>query len=221
MTLFAVLSSAGRLHSREADKNADRLTLLDGSSVVGRITSIESSGRLSVDGVVSPFHISALRSIQRPTRAAAHANGKTDAESVVIDLVGGGRILANTLTIADERCQISWKFGDRLAVPLDMVRAIRFENKISPETQIELHIIRKDELVFHGLTNISNMRRSFEEIIEFLFRECDFPNGCFLMTGTGIVPEEPFTLEVGDVIQIMIEGIGTLMNKVARKPKIS
>ena len=58
------------------------------------------------------------------------------------------------------------------------------------------------------------MKRSFKELAGFLFRECEFESGCFLMTGTGIIPADEFTLAIGDVVKITIEGIGTLENTV-------
>ena len=58
------------------------------------------------------------------------------------------------------------------------------------------------------------MKRTFTELAGFLFRECEFKHGCFLMTGTGIVPPHDFTLQVNDEISIAIEGIGVLTNVV-------
>jgi 2-dehydro-3-deoxy-D-arabinonate dehydratase len=58
------------------------------------------------------------------------------------------------------------------------------------------------------------MKRKPEELVSFVFRECSFPGGCLIMTGTGIVPESNFTLKSGDEILITIEGIGTLKNVV-------
>lgn len=79
-------------------------------------------------------------------------------------------------------------------------------------TRIELEIERGDQVVFHGETELSSLKRSFEELVEFLMRDNSFPYGCFLLTGTGIVPPDEFSLEPGDVIRITIEPIGTLMN---------
>lgn len=61
---------------------------------------------------------------------------------------------------------------------------------------------------------MAKIKRSFSELTHYLFREMDFPKGCFLMTGTGIVPADDFTLKVNDRIEISIEGIGTLINEV-------
>jgi len=58
------------------------------------------------------------------------------------------------------------------------------------------------------------MKRTPDELIEYLFRECSFTNGVFLMTGTGIVPEKKFSLRSGDVVTISIDFIGTLINTV-------
>ena len=85
---------------------------------------------------------------------------------------------------------------------------------LPPTTQISLSIFRTEKTVFKGYTRVSKIKRSFSELTHYLFREMDFPKGCFLMTGTGIVPADDFTLKVSDRIEISIEGIGTLINEV-------
>lgn len=84
----------------------------------------------------------------------------------------------------------------------------------APATRIHLTIRRCEEVVFHGSTRLSEMKRCLEELVAFLFRESSFPNGCFLLTGTGIVPPDSFTLAVGDRVEISIDGIGLLANTV-------
>ncbi len=84
-----------------------------------------------------------------------------------------------------------------------------------PEAEISLHISRNGDDAFHGTTTLSQLKRSYEELAGFLFQENDFPDGALLMTGTGIVPDHPFTLQPGDIIRISISGIGTLENTVA------
>jgi 2-dehydro-3-deoxy-D-arabinonate dehydratase len=69
--------------------------------------------------------------------------------------------------------------------------------------------------VFHGETSTAQMRRLPQELTDYLFRELTFQEGVFLLTGTGVVPPDDFTLHSGDVVSISIEGIGTLENKVA------
>jgi 2-dehydro-3-deoxy-D-arabinonate dehydratase len=83
------------------------------------------------------------------------------------------------------------------------------------ETEIKLEIARDGMVVFSGATTLAAIKRSFESLVEYLFRENSFPQGCFLLTGTGIVPPDAFTLHSGDRIQITIEPIGTLANSVA------
>ena len=85
---------------------------------------------------------------------------------------------------------------------------------LSLHTQISLSIFRKEKKAFEGHTTVAKIKRSFSELTHYLFREMDFPKGCFLMTGTGIVPADDFTLKVSDRIEISIEGIGTLINEV-------
>ena len=85
---------------------------------------------------------------------------------------------------------------------------------IPGNTIISLEIKRKNIPVFGGKVEINQMKRKFKELVSFLYRECTFPNGCMLMTGTGIVPTSDFTLQSGDEILITIEPIGTLINTV-------
>jgi 2-dehydro-3-deoxy-D-arabinonate dehydratase len=87
---------------------------------------------------------------------------------------------------------------------------------IDPTSMVRLEILRTGEAVFNGQVPISNMKRTHTELAAYLFRECNFPNGCFLMTGTGIIPPDEFTLEVGDEVQISIDNIGTLINTVGQ-----
>ncbi len=79
---------------------------------------------------------------------------------------------------------------------------------------IQMTIERSGSAVFEGDTSTSQMKRSFQELTDYLYRELDFPHGAYLMTGTGIVPPEDFTLAKGDVIRITIDG-NTLENSVS------
>ena len=82
-------------------------------------------------------------------------------------------------------------------------------------TEILLEILRKDRIEFSGSVALSELKRDLNTLIEYLFRDNSFRNGCFLMTGTGIVPPNAFTLVSGDRIRITIDPIGTLENEVA------
>jgi len=83
---------------------------------------------------------------------------------------------------------------------------------------IQMSIQRDGEVAFSGQTSTSRMKRKFAELIDYIGRHNSFPHGVFLLTGTGIVPPDGFTLEHGDVISISIDGIGTLTNRVERAP---
>jgi len=85
---------------------------------------------------------------------------------------------------------------------------------LSNDTVINLEIEREQETIFKGDVEINQLKRKPEELVSFLYRECSFPNGSLLMTGTGIVPGNDFTLQSGDEIRITIEPIGTLINTV-------
>ncbi|HEY6806526.1 MAG TPA: fumarylacetoacetate hydrolase family protein [Pyrinomonadaceae bacterium] len=82
------------------------------------------------------------------------------------------------------------------------------------KTEIRMEIMRDGDQVFSGATTLAQLKRKPESLVEFLFRDNSFPQGCFLLTGTGIVPHDDFTLHSGDVINITIDGIGTLTNRV-------
>lgn len=86
---------------------------------------------------------------------------------------------------------------------------------LAADTKIALEILRGGTPIFTNTVGIDKMKRSQEELASFLFRECAFPYGCYLMTGTGIVPPDEFTLQSNDEIRITIEPIGTLVNYVA------
>ncbi len=82
------------------------------------------------------------------------------------------------------------------------------------DTKISLEINRNNLTIFEGSIGIDQMKRTPDELVSFVFRECSFPNGCLIMTGTGIVPGNDFTLQSGDEIKISIDNIGTLVNTV-------
>jgi 2-dehydro-3-deoxy-D-arabinonate dehydratase len=89
------------------------------------------------------------------------------------------------------------------------------ETPIHPDSLIKIGIERNGGEVFSNEISINRMKRKHTELAEYLFREVTFPYGTFLMTGTGIVPPDSFSLQSGDVIKIEIENIGTLVNTVA------
>lgn len=107
------------------------------------------------------------------------------------------------------------------------------EEPLSGDTIIHLEILRKNShedkrsagvppaadkmsalQVFAGNTDLKQLKRKPEELVSFLYRECSFPHGSLLMTGTGIVPPSDFSLQSGDEIRITIQPIGMLVNTV-------
>lgn len=88
------------------------------------------------------------------------------------------------------------------------------DKPLAMDTEIRLAIARDGATVFEGQTAVDQIKRGFEELVDYLFREASFPHGCLLMTGTGIVPPADFTLQSGDRISITIDPIGTLVNTV-------
>jgi 2-dehydro-3-deoxy-D-arabinonate dehydratase len=76
--------------------------------------------------------------------------------------------------------------------------------------------VRSGKTAFAGETDLGQMKREFDELIGWLTRENDLPTGAFLLTGTGIVPPDEFTLKHGDLVSISIDGIGTLTNPIVQ-----
>tara|TARA_B100001059_G_C17792455_1_gene560984 strand:+ start:163 stop:996 length:834 start_codon:yes stop_codon:yes gene_type:complete len=88
------------------------------------------------------------------------------------------------------------------------------QEEVNNGLEIKISIERKNKIIFNNSISTNQMKRSNQELINYLFRECSFPNGVFLMTGTGIVPPKNITLNKNDIIKISIENIGILINKV-------
>jgi 2-dehydro-3-deoxy-D-arabinonate dehydratase len=85
---------------------------------------------------------------------------------------------------------------------------------LPPSTEIQLEIMRGGKAQFSGSTALSAMKRDPVELADYLYRNNSFPSGCLLLTGTGVVPPDAFTLQQGDEIRITIPPIGTLVNTV-------
>ena len=88
------------------------------------------------------------------------------------------------------------------------------------EIAIRLRITRGNTTAFDGQTSTARLARTFDELIGWLGRDNIFPDGAFLLTGTGIVPPDEFTLHPGDEVAITIDGIGTLRNPVVQGPRL-
>jgi len=89
------------------------------------------------------------------------------------------------------------------------------EKPIDPDTHISIEISRAAVVIFKEEISINQMKRKHKELVDYLFRELDFPHGTYLMTGTGIIPADDFTLQSGDTVKINISEIGSLINVVA------
>lgn len=95
---------------------------------------------------------------------------------------------------------------------------ITLDTSMPPRSQIGIQLLirRAGKTVFKGKSGIDQMARTFEDLIEWLGKDNSFPNGVFLLTGTGIVPDSDFTLNPGDSVAIAIDGIGILENPIVQ-----
>lgn len=80
--------------------------------------------------------------------------------------------------------------------------------------KIRLQVERDNQTVFHGETSVDRIKRDFAELTDYLFRSQSYPHGVILLTGTGVVPGEDFTLQAEDRVTIEVDGIGRLSNLV-------
>jgi 2-dehydro-3-deoxy-D-arabinonate dehydratase len=88
------------------------------------------------------------------------------------------------------------------------------EFKDPKKVGIKLKVYRENEMIFSGETSTSQMKRSFEELTEYLFRDNPVPRGSIMLTGVGVVPPDDFSLLHGDLVEISMDGLGTMRNRV-------
>ncbi len=100
---------------------------------------------------------------------------------------------------------------------LGLSETIGLDVEAARSAAIELVIRRAGATVFEGSTSVAEMTRSFEELAEALFRELSHPAGAVLLTGTGVVPGDEFTLQDGDEVEITIDGVGVLRHHIYRR----
>lgn len=99
---------------------------------------------------------------------------------------------------------------------LGPVIALPWELTDPNDVAIAMKITRGETIAFEGTTNTNQLHRTFADLVDYLFRDNEFPYGALLMTGTGIIPPPEFTLQDGDVVDIAVAGIGVLSNPVIR-----
>lgn len=100
---------------------------------------------------------------------------------------------------------------------LGLSETIGLDVEAARSAAIALVIRRAGATVFEGSTSVAEMSRSFEELAEALFRELSHPAGAVLLTGTGVVPGDEFTLQDGDEVEIIIDGVGVLRHDIYRR----
>ncbi len=100
----------------------------------------------------------------------------------------------------------------------DPAKIERDETEIKRDWKVELQILRGDKEEFKGETQMGQLAASFKQLREYLLRSQYFPSGIALLTGTGIIPENKFTLQNGDKMKITIGPMGTLVNEAQTIP---
>lgn len=126
--MWRSLSIAVCLLSAAAWLPADEITTLDGQKLSGDIVAIDEAGKISGKNLPDELELDLLRRIERsvPEQSAKGA--------VVLDLVGGGRILGDSVTVADEKFHVAWAFGEKLVLPIDVVRSVRLKPAVNDAT---------------------------------------------------------------------------------------
>ena len=145
--LWVMVCFASADEQRDAGK--ERLVLLDGTAVTGSITRIDSAGNVTVQGFDKPIKLDGLRRIERSVEKPVDPSNNSDAKKrdalKVVDLVGGGRLFAESVTIADEQCRIGWPFGEPFSLPIDAVRAIRLQAGTNDDELRKAATARREE----------------------------------------------------------------------------
>src|SRR5690606_7162140 len=163
-----------------------------------------------------------VRGHQQPVRLRSDGTWNVPEPELTLMVTSGGRI--DGYTIGNDTSSRDIEGENPLYLPQAKVYdgscalgpgLLVAEEPLPPTTEIVLTIARDGATVFEGRTTLEAMRRTPEELVGFLFRDNTFPAGCLLLTGTGIVPPDDFTLAPADEISIAIEPIGTLVNVVA------
>ncbi len=163
-----------------------------------------------------------VRGHQQPVRLRSDGTWNVPEPELALMVTSGGRIVG--YTVGNDMSSRDIEGENPLYLPQAKVYdgscglgpgLFVAESPLPPSTEIVLTIARAGATVFEGRTTLESMRRTPEELVGFLFRDNTFPAGCLLLTGTGIVPPDEFTLASGDEITIAIEPIGTLVNVVA------
>lgn len=107
---------------------ADEITTLDGRKISGEIVAIDEAGQITGKNLPGELQLDLLRRVER---SAPEQSAKA---TVVLDLVGGGRIQGDAVTVADEKFHVAWAFGDKLVLPIDVVRSVRLKPAITDAT---------------------------------------------------------------------------------------
>ncbi len=108
--------------------SADEITTLDGQKLAGEIVAIDEAGQISGQNLPGDLQLDLLRRIERSVPEQSTKG------SIALDLVGGGRIQGDTVTVADEKFHVAWAVGDKLVLPIDVVRAVRLKPAVTDAT---------------------------------------------------------------------------------------
>ncbi len=123
---MALCPVAGAVAQPSDQASRHRLVLLDGTTITGTIASIHSDGKIVVNDTENAVELNGLRTIERTTDSPGSKHEGNEGRRFVIELLGGGRLIAQGLTIGAERCRVQWQHGT-ISVPLDDVRAVRLQ----------------------------------------------------------------------------------------------
>ena len=199
------------LRSRDARKEESK----DGGSVYDRVYAAE---RPEIFFKATPHRVVAPGAA---VRIRADSQWNVPEPEVALAINSGGRIFG--YTVGNDMSSRDIEGENPLYLPQAKVYlgccalgpGVVVREPLPRETSIELRIRRAGAEVFSGATSLTQMKRTFDELASWLVRENAFPAGCFLLTGTGLVPPNDFTLHRGDEVAITISSLGTLRNVVA------
>ncbi len=172
---------------------------------VAKLTGLELESSDLQDGLLAPI------GQQEVWAAGVTYHRSRDARMEESESAGGGSFYDRVYNA--ERPELFFKATPHRVVGHNGKVAIRQDASWSvPEPELALLITPSGKIIFSGSTTLKELKREPATLVEYLYRDNSFPNGCFLLTGTGIVPPDSFSLQHGDEIRIAIDGIGSLTN---------
>jgi 2-dehydro-3-deoxy-D-arabinonate dehydratase len=207
--------AAGVTYYRSRDARIDEAKAAGGGDFYARVYEAE---RPELFFKAAPFRVAGHA---QPVRIRADARWSVPEPELALAVNAEGRIIG--FSVGNDMSSRDIEGENPLYLPQAKVYdgscalgpgLLLRKEPLPPSSAIRLEIVRGGLPAFTGETTLAQLKRRPEELVSYLYRETSFPDGCYLLTGTGIVPPGAFSLARGDVVRITIDDVGVLENTV-------